>query len=172
MSNYGLNFGFRRSGGDSATREGRFRVPGTGDYRQGDLVTIDNANPGFVKKAPAGAAIVPGVTGLLIQHQGWDASTFEAPQVDSHDLGKARNGVLATIWSGQGIKVWFRNTPAETRFDGRKIAAVTVQDLTGVAMGDDLQWDGAKWVEKTTGAAVLRVLQTDGSAFAESVLQA
>lgn len=171
MSNYGLNFGFRRSGGDSATREGRYRVPGAGTFRHGELVTIDSAAQGFLKHAPAGAGVVPGVTGLLIQHQGWDASVFEAPEVDSHHLGKARNKVLATIWSGQGIKFWLKNTPAEDRFDGRHIDAVTVVTLTGLAVGDDLEWDGTKYQKKNTGVAVARVVQLDADGL-EAVLLA
>jgi hypothetical protein len=90
MTDYGLNFGFRRTLGDASVREGRYRVPKTGDFYQGDLVTIDHAAPGFVKKAAADAKIEPGVTGFLIQEFEL-ASIYEPGDVDSHFRGKTRN---------------------------------------------------------------------------------
>lgn len=169
MSNYGLNFGFRRSGGDAATREGRYRVPATGTFRIGDLVVIDDATPGFIKKAEAGDGVIPGVSGFLIQHDAWASSIHEVAEVDSHGKGKARGGNLCTIWSGSGVKFWLRNTAAQTRWDGRSISAVTVVDLTGVAVGDELQWDGAKFIKKASGTAVARVLEV-GDSHVEAVL--
>lgn len=171
MSNYGLNFGFRRSGGDSAVREGRFRVPKTGTFRQGEIVTIDPAAPGFVKKAAAGAAIVPGVTGLLIQHDAWQESIYEAGEVDSHGKGGVRGGNLCTIWAGQGEKIWLKNTAEQpNRWDGRSIPARTVITATGLVIGDDLEWDGDKFVKASSGTPVATVTATNGTDYAEAVL--
>lgn len=169
MSNYGLNFGFRRSGGDAATREGRYRVPTAGSFRIGDLVAIDDAKPGFIKKADAGAGVIPGVSGFLIQHDAWVSSIYEPAEVDSHGKGKARGGNLCTIWSGPGIKFWLRNTAAENQWDGRSISAVTVVDLAGVAVGDELEWDGSKYVKQASGTAVARVVEV-GDSHVEAVL--
>lgn len=173
MATYGRNFGFRRSGGDAATREGRYRVPESGDFFQGDLVTIDYANPGYLKKAPAGAAIVPGVTGLLVQEFELD-SIYEPGRglsnIDSNFRGKAKNGYLATIWSGPGVKIWLRNTAAKTRPDGHTVGARTVVNLASVAEGDALEWTGSAWQKKNSGAEALRVLEVKGSDYAEAVL--
>lgn len=172
MSNYGRNFGFRRSGEDAATREGRIRVPKTGDFRQGMLVEIDPANPGFLKKLAAGEGIVPGVSGLLIQHDGWIGSIHENPGVDSRRYAKVRNGRLATIWSAQGVKIWVRNTPAETKFDDRAIDAVTVITATGLTIGSQVEWDGDKFVVAASGTPVGTVTATNGSDYAEIALLA
>lgn len=174
MASYGRNFGFRRSGGDAATREGRFRVPATGDFHQGDLVTIDPANPGFLKKAAAGAQPEPGVTGFLIQE--FELDSVYAPgkdqlaNVDSNFRGKVKNGYLATIWAGPGVKIWLRNTPAKTRPDGHTVSARTVVNLASVAVGDTLEWTGTAWAKTDEGAEALRVVELSGTTYAEAVL--
>lgn len=168
MSDYGKNFGFRRS--EPSYREGRLRVPATGDFYQGDLVTYDPANEGFLKHAADGAAVVGGFTGLLIQEEGWTGSVFEAPVQDTHSKGKALNGKQAVFMTGAGLKIWLRNTAAETRFDGRAIAARSVLTMTSVdAIGDELQWNGTKWVIKAAGAGALRVTIV-GTDYVEAVL--
>jgi hypothetical protein len=172
MADYGLNFGFRRTGGDSATREGRYRVPATGVFHQGDLVTIDAAAPGFIKLAPAGTGFQSGITGLLVQEFEL-YSVYTGAELDSHMRGVAKNGYLATIWSGAGEKIWIRNTPAQSRWDGRQIAARNVIVATGVAVLDTLQWDGTKWIKTPAvapGTAGLKVTVTDSSTYAEAVL--
>lgn len=168
MSDYGLNFGFRRS--EPSVREGRLRVPLTGTLYQGDLVTYDKDAPGFLKLAAATSALQPGFTGLLEQEEGWDISAFGAPNVDSFSKGKALNGKPAVIHSGAGNKVWLKNTPTQTRFDGRVIAARTIITMAGVtAIGDELEWSGTAWIKKSAGAAVLRVTFV-GTDYVEAVL--
>lgn len=168
MSDYGLNFGFRRS--EPNVREGRLRVPAEGDFFQGDLVTYDEANGGFLKKAPADTQPQAGFTGLLIQEEGWDVSHFAAPVRDSNDKGRVHNGKPAVIQTGPGNKVWLRNTGAQTRFDGRVIPAREV--FTGTpAIGDYLKWDGGKWVSGTAGNGALRVTLV-GDGYLEAVLLA
>ena len=160
MSDYGLNFGFRRD--EPSVKEGRYRVPATGDFRIGDLVTVDFANPGFIKKAPDNARFEAGVTGLLIQEEGWHPSFYAAPIVDSFGRGKAVNGQPTAIYAGAGLKVWYRNTDAQTRPDGRRVDAVTVATVAGLALGDLLKWDGSKWVKTTTDSqGALRVVGLD-----------
>lgn len=149
-SDYGLNFGFRRS--DETMRsgnEGRQKVPAAGTFHQGDLVELDPANPGFIKMSAAGAPIEPGFRGLLIQEEGWDASIYEAAPGDSFTRGLVRNGRLCSIWTGAGLKIWLKNTAAQTRADGRAIEAREVITETGLAIGDLVEWDGAKFVEAT-----------------------
>lgn len=170
MSNYGLNFGFRRS--EPSVREGRLRVPAAGTFYQGDLVTYDPAAPGFLKHAAADAAPQAGFTGLLIQEEGWDIGHFEAPMTDSHSLGKVRNSAPAVIQTGPGNKVWIRNTAAQTRYDGRVIAARTPVVLAGVVVGDYLAWTGTAWAETAVVAsAALRVVEV-GTDYLEALLLA
>lgn len=175
-SDYGLNFGFRRS--DESMRsgtEGRLKVPAAGDFNQGDLVTFDPANPGFIKKADAGTPVEPGFTGLLIQEEGWDASIYEVPVGDSFMRGKVRNGRLCAIWTGAGLKVWIKNTGAQNRADGRQIAARERLTAAAVALpiGGYLGWDGTRFTA-ATGAddAVARVTLTNGTDYVEAVLVA
>ncbi len=172
-SDYGLNFGFRRS--DESMRsgtEGRLKVPAVGTFYQGDVVTFDPANPGFLKKAAANDPILAGYTGLLIQEEGWDFSIYQAgPTIDSFQRGLVRNSRLAAIWTGAGLKVWLKNTAASARADGRSVLARTVVTATGVAVGDLLAWDGTKFIETATAAqAFARVTLSNGVDYVEAVL--
>lgn len=147
-SDYGLNFGFRRSDETMAIREGRLKVPSTGTFVQGECVVFDPANPGFLKRAAANEAAVPGYSGMLIQEEAWDRSIYGTQVVDSFSLHEVLNNRLATIWSGAGTKVWFKNTPAQTRVDGRVIPARgLLADPTTLAVGDRLGWDGTRYAE-------------------------
>lgn len=173
-SDYGLNFGFRRS--DESMRsgtEGRLKVPAAGDFNQGDLVSFDPANPGFIKKAASGDPIEPGYTGLVIQEEGWDASIYEVPVGDSFMRGKVRNGRLCAIWTGAGLKVWLKNTGSQNRADGRAIAANDRLTAAAVALpiGGLLGWSGTQF-DAAAGAAnaVARVTLTNGVDYLEAVL--
>lgn len=172
-SDYGLNFGFRRSDETLANREGRFRTPPDGDLRQGTAVMIDPDEPGFLKECPANQAAVTGLTGLLVQEESHLGSVFSAAPFlghDSLDLGTTKNDQPAVMWGGPGTKVWLKNTPAYNR-GGRSKAAVTVVDLTGVGLGDQLGWDGSKFVKAdvdTTGW--MTVTNVSGTDYCEAVL--
>lgn len=174
-SDYGLNFGFRRS--DETMRsgnEGRLKVPAAGTFHQGDVVTFDPANPGFIRMAPADSPIEPGFTGLLIQEEGWDTSIYQAAPGDSFGRGMAKNGRLASIWTGAGLKVWLKNTAGQNRADGRIIAARDVVDpaaMAGLAIGDLLRWDSTRFAAGGTDAnAFARVTLTNGVDYVEAVL--
>jgi hypothetical protein len=165
-SDYGLNFGFRRSDESMATREGRFKTPATGNpLRIGTAVEIDPAEPGYMKQSAADAAPVSGLRGLLVQEESHlqVIGTFDVPGHDSYDLGLAKLDQLSVIWAGVGTKVWFRNTAAYSR-GTRSKAAVTMVDLTGVNVGDQLGWDGSKWVKSdvdTPGWLTVTATSTD-----------
>lgn len=152
-SDYGLNFGFRRSDESMAIREGRQKTPASGTpLLLGTAVQIDPAAPGFLKQAAAAAVPISGFFGLLVQEESHLGNVFSAaPDLgyDSIDLGIAKRNQLSTIWSGDGTKVWFKNTPAYDRGD-RHRDAVTLVTMTGVLVGDRLGWDGTKWVENAT----------------------
>lgn len=155
-SDYGLNFGFRRSDESYRSSEGRFRTPATGPVLlQGSAVTIDPANPGFMKVAASNAPLVPGVTGLLIQEDAMFGSIYaqDVANYDSTNLGVTKPNRLAVITTGAAVKVWFKNTGAQARIDGRNISAVTVANLTGVALGDTMGWNGTTWVKVTSADA-------------------
>jgi hypothetical protein len=171
-SNYGLNFGFRRS--DEHMRsgtEGRLRVPAAGAFKQGDFVTFDPANPGYITKAAANTPIAPGYSGFLIQEDAWDIPINGNQVVMTYDLDVVHNSSLCAIWTGAGLKVWFRNTPSAANRGQRARDAVTKVTVAGLAIGDLLAWDGAKYVETATEAqAVARVTLTNASDYVEAVL--
>lgn len=169
-SDYGLNFGFRRSDESVLNREGRLKVPTTGTFRLGSLVAFDPANPGYLKAAAANEVGEGGTVGLLVQEEIHDRSIYAPDRIDSFYYGVARNNRLAVIASGAGAKVWLKNTAAQTRADGRSIAAVTIVDLTGVVVMDYLTWDGSKFVEGTQANSMLRVTLTNGTDYVEAVL--
>ncbi len=174
-SNYGLNFGFRRSDESVRVSEGRFRTPATGAALLiGTAVQIDSANPGFLKVCAANAPIVPGVAGLLVQEEQHIGSIYGQPvsTYDSFNFGLAKKNTLSVITTGAGVKVWFKNTTAQSRIDLRQTPGVTITTLTGVALGDTLGWDGTKWV-KTTDAAAAWMTVTDvrvAAGYVEGVL--
>lgn len=147
-SDYGLNFGFRRSDESYRTSEGRFKTPAAGNaLRLGTAVQVDPAAPGYLKQCAANAAPVPGFHGLLVQEENHIRGTYDTQGYDSYDMGLAAKNTLSVITAGAGTKVWFKNTGAETRADGRAISAVTIFTATGLIVGDGLGWDGSKWVE-------------------------
>lgn len=153
MSDYGLNFGFRRS--DETARqasEGRFKTPAiTNPLTQfplllGTLVEIDPANPGYLKQSAANAPLITGWSGLLLQELEWYRSIYEsdAALVDSLMKGIAKPNKLAVITSGSGCKIWLKNTATVNRADGRTVSGRTIVDPT-VALGQSLGWNGASW---------------------------
>ena len=177
-SDYGLNFGFRRSDESVLTREGRFRTPAAGTLWQGMAVVIDPSNAGDLAVGSANEPLVTGFSGLLIQEAVHIRSVYEQPEVDSFDLGAVRNAQQAQFVFGAGAKVWFQNTPAQTREDGRSISAVTVVNVTGLtAVGDTLGWGGTNWVQSDGGTTTpdwFKItaldLGTAGSEYIEAVL--
>lgn len=152
-SDYGLNFGFRRSDETLSTREGRFKTPADADLRVGTAVEIDPANAGYMKQADANAAPTTGLSGLLVQEEDHVFGLFDTPVHDSLSRGMAKRDKYSIIWSGQGVKVWFRNTDEYSR-GGRNADAVEMVTLADLAVGDSLGWDGSKWVESDGGATV------------------
>lgn len=152
-SDYGRNFGFRRSDESVRNSEGRFRTPTTGNaLLLGTAVQIDSANAGDLKVCAANASLIPGFAGLLVQEEIHLPSIYDAEYIDTYGIGAAKKGRLSVITTGAGTKVWFKNTGAETRADGRSIAAVTLVTISGVAVGDCLGWDGTYWAETATAA--------------------
>lgn len=143
MTDYGKNFGVRNSAEDAASREGRWRIPsaanGGADFQNGDYVIHDADNPGFVKVAPTNTVPAVGVAGINVQSSGW-YQTLGKYEIDSLDRGKCQPGHLTAVWSGAvGIKLWYRNTPARTLFDGRTIPANT--RLKGdIEVGNYVTW--------------------------------
>lgn len=147
-SDYGLNFGFRRSDESLRVSEGRFKTPAGdgGVILLGACVEIDPDNPGYLRVAAADAAPRTGICGLLLQEEIMFRSIYEFDQVDSFSLGRSKPNKLSVITNGPGAKVWFQNTAQQNRADGRVISAVTIVDLTGVAVGTGLGWNGTQWV--------------------------
>ncbi len=153
-SNYGLNFGFRRS--DESVRsiaEGRFKTPASGSALLiGTAVEIDPASAGYVKASSAQAGLVPGFSGLLVQEEIFIRSFYEQQVLDSFSLGVAKKNKLSVITSGSGTKVWLKNTASQSRADGRSISAVNIWVTTGIAVGNYLGWNGTAWAKTTVAA--------------------
>lgn len=171
-SDYGLNFGFRRSDETVRVSEGRQKVPVTGTFRLGSQVEIDPANPGYLKVSPSGTDVTGGgYVGLLLQEEIWDRSIYAPTRIDSFYYGIARNNRLAVITSGPGTKVWFKNTAAQTRADGRVIAAVTMVDFTTPpVVGSYLTWNGTNFLVGTSANSLMRVTLTNGVDYVEATL--
>lgn len=147
---YGRNFGMRSF--ENVVRDGRFRVPATGTpLRIGEGVMLDPANPGRLMRATAGVAPSANCGIVVFEHiqNKSDALTT------NHDgpYNEVPLGVYAQMMHGPGTKVWFKNTPLKTLYDGRQRAAFdfVVGGLGTIAVGDGLSPDGAgKWSEDAT----------------------
>jgi hypothetical protein len=151
-SEYGLNFGFRRSDESLRVSEGRFRTPATGSALMiGSCVEIDPANAGFLRVAANGAKPRTGVCGLLVQEEDWNYSIYEASGGDSYTRGVARKNRLSVVTNGPGTKVWFKNTTGVTRADGRTTASVSLVDFTSLVVGSNLKWTGTQWATVAAG---------------------
>lgn len=148
---YHRSFGMRSF--ENIVRDGRFRTPSGTAYVIGAPVTADPDVPGFLKPAAAGAA--PGPTSGVavfehIQYQGIDTALNT-----SSDMPTIPGGRYAQMVHGQGAKVWFRNTPDKTLYDGRTqdnpaLLAASV-DVTTLKAGDGLTPDGAGKYKKANG---------------------
>jgi hypothetical protein len=172
-SDYGLNFGFRRSDESTRVSEGRLKVPATGTFRLGSLVMFDTASAGYLKAGTSGVVGEGGTVGLLVQEEIWDRSVYAPSTIDSFYLGLARNNRLAVIASGAGTKVWFKNTAAQTRADGRVVSAVSMIDFsTPPAALDYLTWSGTQFAKSGSGVSdsMLRVTLSNGVDYLEAVL--
>ena len=171
-SDYGLNFGFRRSDESMAIREGRQKTPVGVELLQGTAVEIDPANPGFMRQSAAGVTNpLSGYHGLLVQEDAHLFSIHEPMWRDTYQLGRTKPNKLSVIWSGKGTKVWFRNTQDESRFDGADYTGVQIVDLTGVDVGDGLTWNGTRWAASAGADRWLTVtLVNTAAAYCEAVL--
>ena len=128
-----------------------------------------------LKAAAADEVGAGGSVGLLVQEEQFIGSFYakDTGNYDSFDLGVAKNNTLSVIWAGPGTKVWFKNTAATTRLDGRTTSAVTMFTPTGLVIGDYLKWDGSKYVEGLVTNSMLRVTAIDiPNAYVEAVLTA
>ncbi len=171
-SDYGLNFGFRRSDEVVRVSEGRFKTPASGPALMlGTAVQIDSATPGYLKACATDAPLITGFSGLLVQEEIHFRGLYELQQIDSFSLGVAKLNRLSVITSGPGVKVWFKNTALQARADGRSISAVNIWVTTGVGVGDYLGWNGTAWAKTTTAAAQWMVVTSvnAGNGYIEAV---
>lgn len=147
-SEYGLNFGFRRSDEVVRLSEGRVKTPKTGPALLiGTAVEIDPDNGGFLRVAAANKGVRPGTCGLLVQEEEWDRTIYQSSSMDSFGYGRAKPNRLSVISTGAGTKVWYKNTGAQSRADGRNVPAVTMFLAAGVAVGNGLVWNGTQFAD-------------------------
>ncbi len=169
-SDYGLNFGFRRSDESMATAEGRFKTPAGGSaLKLGTAVEIDPASAGYVKTSATATTPVVGFHGLLVQEDSHLFDYYARDWKDSSDLGLAKKNTLCIIRSGAGTKVWFKNTAETTSGDGTVTAAVSMFTQGSLAVGDLLTWNGTVWVETASANPWLKVTHVETD-FLEAVL--
>lgn len=88
---------------------------------------------------------------------------------DSLDLGTAKKDQLSVMWAGVGSKIWFKNTGAYSR-GTRSKDAVQMVDLTGVAVGDSLGWNGTRWAEAASAAAAWLTVTNVSTDYCEAVV--
>jgi hypothetical protein len=157
-SDYGLNFGFRRSDESMAIAEGRFKTPvGGSALKHGTAVEIDPATPGYVKASAASTTPVGGFHGLLVQEDSHLFDYYARDWKDSADLGVSKKNTLCIIRSGAGTKVWFKNTAQTTSGDGTVTGAVAMFTQGSIAVGDLLTWNGTVWVETASANPWMKV---------------
>lgn len=115
---YSRNFGMRSF--ENVVRDGRFRVPKAGTpFLIGAPVTLDIANPGFLKQPTAAQAPSPGCGAVVFEHiQSKGVDTFLTTNVDP-PFNRVPLGQYAQMMHGVGTKVWLRNTVASSLYDGR-----------------------------------------------------
>lgn len=173
--NYGNFFGFRRS--DERWTVGTLKTPAASALLMGTVVEIDHANPGYLKQSAKDAAPLAGVRGLLLQELQFERSIFEydVSVVDTIAQGVAKAARLSVITGGAGIKVWYKNVAGTTRSDGRVVTARTLYSTAGtLAAGDEVAWDGSKFVKLGQGTTTVAFGQavTVTSSMLEVVLYA
>ena len=170
------NFGFRRF--TNIVREGRFRSPDAPtSLRLGTLVEIDPSAPTKVREALAnstgavGADVKNNLVGILWYE--FDSQTMEGRAAGSLNVDEnhAPPGRLVQVVHGPGVKVWFRNTLADTtepglNYSATRVAVTLVTGLgaAGVDVGDWLGFDDAASAWAVTAVpeeAVLRVTWVD-----------
>lgn len=148
---YGRNFGMRSF--ENIVRDGRFRVPASGDpLRIGSPVMLDADTPGYLELATAGMAPSANCGILVYEHIQNKSDALVTNHDDPYD--KVPLGVYAQMIHGPGAKVWFKNTAQKTLYDGRSRAAVTMVTtaLADLAPGDGLSPVGTagQWAEDAT----------------------
>lgn len=149
-SDYGSNFGFRRSDESMAIAEGRFKTPATGAaLLHGTAIEINPASAGYVKASAVDTVPTGGFHGLLVQEDSHLFGLYERNWKDTADLGVSKKNTLCIIRSGAGTKVWFRNTAQTTSPDGTVTPAVTMFTQGTIAVGTFLTWNGTVWIAST-----------------------
>jgi hypothetical protein len=152
------NFGFRRF--TNIVREGRLRSPASGTtLRIGTFVEQDPNDPDRIREATVtaiggGGDVRLNKCGILLYEH--DSQTYNDPRFGAaanqlvQDLWWVPNNRMVQVISGPGVKVWFRNTAAETTEPGLNFPntreEVTMVSGIGiatptVAVGDLLGWD-------------------------------
>lgn len=173
------NFGIRR-GFHYLVREGRLRAPATGTFILGSGVEQNLTTPGEIQEitnnaiGAVGADTARANLGILwYEHDAQEMEGQAAFGTFPMDYNTAANGRLVQVLSGKGVKVWFRNTDADTTEPGLNYSntrpAVTMVSELGstLAVGDLLGWDDTAhaWAVTTTAAeAVMVVTSVDNTA--------
>lgn len=115
---YSRYFGMRSF--ENVVRSGRFRAPASGTpIKIGAPVVLDpaSANNAFFKPAAAGDG--PGANaGLAIFEHIQNKSDALTTNLDA-PYDEVPLAQYAQMMRGPGVKVWFKNLPAKTMYDGR-----------------------------------------------------
>lgn len=175
------NWGIRRF--TNIVREGRYRAPAAADLMLGTGVEVDTSDPDYIRQATVLTGLgSTGIDGQLIGilHYEADSQNYNDPAYGAAagqvpmDMNTAPRGRLVQVIHGPGVKVWFRNTEANTtepglNYDAVREEVVMVANLGhdgagDLAQGDLLAWDATNgyWAETAVPAeAVFRVDSAD-----------
>lgn len=169
------NFGMRRF--TNLVREGRYRAPAAADLRLGTPVEVDPTDTSAVREVTANAIAAGGDTTTALVGILWyehDSQTFNDPRFGGaagqlpQDLDFAPRGRLVQVLFGKGVKVWLRNTAANTTEPGlnwpnTRDAVTMVNNIGALTEGDLLGWNTAGYyaVTTTAGEQILRVDHID-----------
>lgn len=174
------NFGMRRF--TNIVREGRFRAPASTSLRLGTMVEIDPNDTDRVREANITAIGGAGDVRLNLCGILWyehDSQDYNDPQWGGaagllrQDLDFAPVNRMVQVIHGPGVKVWLRNTAADTtepglNFPADRDAVTMVFGLGGatptVTVDELLGWDATNnYYTVTTNAdeALLRVTAVD-----------
>jgi hypothetical protein len=141
------------------------------------LVEQNPTTPAEIREADgtSGAAIsgsgsvITGNVGILWYEH--DSQTYNDPAFGAaagllpQDLDFAPAGRLVQVLSGKGVKIWLRNTAADTtepglNFPNERLAVAMVNNVAGLSVGDALGWNDSStyWAVTTTAAEMFMVV--------------
>lgn len=154
--NHGRTFAWMRSDETLRHVDTRYKAPAGTQLLQGTVVTIDEANPGYLRRAVAADIDTrpAGTIGVITQENSHLPFPFAAPRIDTSDFDYCMADTQSDLSYGEGTKAAYTNTSART-FPGAKSYAAVQRFDEGLAVLDRV----------TVNADGLIVKSTNGNGF-------